>query len=325
MRISVGPESPGHSSPVAIAREPGAENTARVSQTPDHDLVPFEPILADNPGSGIADELNRISERPEIRPSPTRNHLARFREGELPGAPMTNPARTEPRPPRITQSHSGDLPGANLPADSLSQSLEWNLLAELYRVTQTARVNGGVSVAETSPGRQHEASDANDDVYEENPDPYEPLMGELSSTAQPGNLPPAAHSRFEPIERPGDFVSGIADELNRLAEGTGIPAEPANPANPAPPEPIVVAADCQSGIAYELNRASEGLQSIPPDVSRIRPDQEVAFDVPPADPMRNQRPAAEIGLEDAIRLTRDAARAWMNVLTGPTLVRMTAR
>jgi hypothetical protein len=33
------------------------------------------------------------------------NRLAGFREGEPPGEPLANPARTEPRPPKITKSH----------------------------------------------------------------------------------------------------------------------------------------------------------------------------------------------------------------------------
>ena len=38
------------------------------------------------------------------------NHLARSWEGEPPGEPRRNPARTEPRPPGITQGHLGPNP-----------------------------------------------------------------------------------------------------------------------------------------------------------------------------------------------------------------------
>jgi len=44
------------------------------------------------------------------------NHLARFREGEPPGEPISQAARTEPRPPRITKAHlsPGDSPKATV-------------------------------------------------------------------------------------------------------------------------------------------------------------------------------------------------------------------
>ncbi len=37
----------------------------------------------------------------------TLNGLARFRDGEPPGEPISQGARTEPRPTRITEAHSG--------------------------------------------------------------------------------------------------------------------------------------------------------------------------------------------------------------------------
>ncbi len=81
----------------------------------------------------------------------------------------------------------------------------------------------------------------------------------------------------------------LADTLNRAAEGIEMaPIEAAAPTPHRPSyEPIVVAADASS-LADELNRESEGC-SVEPDT--------------------------EPGIGDALRLTRSAALAWMNVLT----------
>jgi hypothetical protein len=103
-------------------------------------------------------------------------------------------------------------------------------------------------------------------------------------------LPPARAPRrsFEPLAV-ADGTSSIADALNRASEGLDI--DPAAVAVRAPRRPSfepIAAEEATSGLADELNRASEGLTTV----------QDV-----------------EPNIRTAIRLTHEAALAWMNVLT----------
>src|SRR5262249_50929595 len=166
----------------------------------------------------------------------------------------------------------------------------------------------------------------------------------------------AVRPRFEPIELPADLAlaGGIAEELNRFAEGIGNPGEDtAKPiVNSRRFEPIVAMMDAESGTAYELNRASEGLDPVVPrgeDRDRPAPQllssrgssgadaaspslPELAAGPPQPSSLADRFPggggsaddraAADAGLGQAIRLTREAASAWLGVLKGPTRVTM---
>ena len=104
--------------------------------------------------------------------------------------------------------------------------------------------------------------------------------------------------------------------MNRFAEGIEIRPEDAapRPVRTQRFEPIKVPADLESGIAYELNRASEGLDIVPSEVHTIS-DARPA--IPASEPTaHSEGNHASIG--KALSLTRDAAFAWMNVLTGMT-------
>ena len=145
----------------------------------------------------------------------------------------------------------------------------------------------------------------------------------LASSAQPEPAPIVARPEFELIRPLVDLQTDTAAELNRFAEGIEIhPEGPApRPARTLTFEPIKVPADRESGIAYELNRASEGLEILPPEVRTVgdaRP--RIPGSEPAADPEGHH---ASLGR--ALSLTRDAAFAWMNVLTGMTPVSMTSR
>jgi hypothetical protein len=100
---------------------------------------------------------------------------------------------------------------------------------------------------------------------------------------------PEHRPSFEPIALVADAPS-IADELNRVSEVVDIDPTTATIPTPRGPafEPIAVA-EGESGIADELNRCSDGLST--PEAAE-----------PPS-------------LKNALSLTRDAALAWMNVLT----------
>ena len=62
-----------------------------------------EPTLED--AVALADELEWALSRLNVFGRRVLNRLARFREGEPPGEPISQAARTEPRPPRITKAH----------------------------------------------------------------------------------------------------------------------------------------------------------------------------------------------------------------------------
>ncbi len=93
---------------------------------------------------------------------------------------------------------------------------------------------------------------------------------------------------FEPIATVAD-ASGIGDELNRASEGIDLDPGAVATRTPRRPrfEPIEVMGDALS-LADELNRASEGLTTT-----------------------RDAEPT----IRTALKLTHEAALAWLNVLT----------
>jgi hypothetical protein len=120
------------------------------------------------------------------------------------------------------------------------------------------------------------------------------LFAENQVWSEPAAAPdvapvPEHRPSFEPIAPVAD-ASSIADELNRASEAVDI--DPTTATIPTPRgsafEPIAVA-EGESGIADELNRQSDGLSTLE----------------------AVERPS----IENALTLTRDAALAWLNVLT----------
>jgi len=112
----------------------------------------------------------------------------------------------------------------------------------------------------------------------------------------------------------------VMDDLDIEVAGTLLPQDDGfgafaltvgkKPLVPAPKprfEPLVPGPEVSVGIAYELNRRSEGLQIAPPTFPAAT---KVATSTP--------RPTRE--LNRAVKLTRDAVYAWVNVFTGPALV-----
>jgi hypothetical protein len=72
-------------------------------------------VTISSPGGDQA-TLRSRSWHPRVAPIPSvdtfvLNALARSWEGEPPGEPQRNPARTEPRPPGIMQSRLDDMTG----------------------------------------------------------------------------------------------------------------------------------------------------------------------------------------------------------------------
>jgi hypothetical protein len=136
---------------------------------------------------------------------------------------------------------------------------------------------------------------ADNQVWGEPADAVETVLADNQVWAEPTDepiatsVPPAweARPRFEPIVV--DDAPSIADVLNRTSDGIDLDPSSVAVRTPDRPsfEPIAVANDSPS-IADELNRASDGIA--------------IAQKVEPQ-------------FQTAIRLTRDAVLAWMNVLT----------
>jgi hypothetical protein len=138
-------------------------------------------------------------------------------------------------------------------------------------------------VATIRPPAATQPVEAVDRLFADNQVWAEPVATAMSAPPAPQSRP-----RFEPIAV-AESASSLADELNRASEGIDIQVATAPTPAPRQPsfEPIAVAEDASS-LADELNRMAEGLPAV-------------------GDP--------EPSVNTAIRLTRDAALAWMNVLT----------
>jgi hypothetical protein len=198
-----------------------------------------------------------------------------------------------------------------LPALS-GDSIEMRLAVAFCRFAERWEGDGTAAPRTAYQAPDVGAVDAIDEVFEKNIEAFGPPAEGLASTVQAAPLPDADRVEPELIESLADCKSGIAEERNRPAEDIEFRPEDAGirPARIRTFEPIEVPADLESGIAYELNRASEGLGNVP----------------------RNERAdRSEAGGDDgrgigkAVRLTREAAFAWMSLLTGPAPVEMTSR
>jgi hypothetical protein len=232
-----------------------------------------------------------------------------------------------------------------------SDSVDLKLAVELCRLIESSPIEETPS-APSAPRRPESETIAS--IFEENLDGYEPDAEGLAANTQPAALSSAARPQYDPIDPSGDLANGLANELNRLSEGMETPAVPAATVVTRAPqmEPIDVPANPESGIAYELNRGSEGLGMVPPGLEKpgdrgprlswglellsLNAWEPGACPRAPGPPdlvgvttcagrSENIRATFDGGLGRAISLTRDATLAWMNVLMGPTVVKMTAR
>jgi hypothetical protein len=256
--------------------------------------VTFRPIpIADDRDNRLADELNRLSEGLD--------------------GPATNAA--------IAESP------ADFVAVSSSDPIELKLALELCRIVEASAHDETVSSPAVSQPRQAEADPTIDEIFADGLNVFATPVQGPAVPVGPEPTSPAARTTFELIRPLVDFESDTAAALNRFAEGIEIVAEdaPPQPARIQAFEPIKVPADLESGIAYELNRASEGLESVLPEVggfAKARPPIPASG---PAAPAEGDRNPGDASIGKALDLTRDAALAWMNVLTGMTPVVTTSQ
>ena len=224
------------------------------------------------------------------------------------------PVKTEDVASTTASSHS----------DEMGQSMVFCKFAEANPVDEMLPSSSTIG---------QEAHEAAGGIFEEDPGGYEPSEEALASEA---GQPPmtTAKPSFELIEPTDGTTDLIASELNRLSDGMAVAPEfrAVQPARRPRFEPIVLADDLDSGTADELNRASEGLAIVPPKAGRggqpefaptARADRQPVLNPEGArgahTPGRTgYRPDIDGGtLRRAFRMTGDAARAWMEVLSGP--------
>lgn len=146
----------------------------------------------------------------------------------------------------------------------------------------------------------------------------EPMPAEVFAEAEP--VPAEVPAEADPDATFGAILEAMVADFD--ADATlPAPAEPAIPqevavavAPPAPEPELEPAEDLYPGLAYALNRDAEGLTippAEPPAVAPAAPEPDLAAVPAPARPDR---------LRTAVRLTGEAAMAWLSLLhTSPAV------
>ena len=171
------------------------------------------------------------------------------------------------------------------------------------------RSEADVSLASRVSG-EIKSDEAVDEIFQEGMAVFAPSTEGSVSNFQAASPPEATQADADLIKPLVSCKLEIAEESERIDEAVEVRRVNAgmDPVRILKFEPIAVPADLGSGVAYELNCAAEGLEIGPQEVRKhgdVRP-----------------RISAEAGMDDdrgvekAVRLTRDAAFAWVNLLGG---------
>ncbi|MHB1556732.1 MAG: hypothetical protein ACYC61_04535 [Isosphaeraceae bacterium] len=285
----------------AFAVAPAAKESAVPTPSP-----MWTPIRVEEQVSGLAHELNRRSEGLDLQ--------------VLPPAPRHAAV--------ATNSRRGKDAGLERIVRTL---LDRDLIDELARIGRDG-ASDGPEVAVVDPVRRARSAGM----------VLECTLGHVpSSPRSPRGIVavpevrPATPARIEPIAPVEEKELGLAFALNRFGEAV----DPAHPATwmsvvASAPARIVPVEAPDTGLAHELNRAAEGLAQRAIGPAGDEPaGREVG--VPRAPAARapigvgqaNAEQTPSVG--NAVRLTREAARAWMDVLRttggGESAVRVSAR
>ena len=255
----------------------------------------FDPIpVAQDLDCGIADELNRVSDGVTI---PPRAILIAETRPDFASAPSID-------------------------------SIETRLALEVCRFVENRRVVENLAPLAVDQPRQAQDVDSIGALFGTDMAMFAPSADTPTSDIPAESPPNPARVEIDSYEPLVDCKSGIDGERARSAER--IEPEPGpevvgrRPARVWTFALIEVPADLESGTAYELNHASEGLGIVPADPRRLG-------NTPPPGRGREHAAHAEAKADEdkslgkAIRLTRDAASAWMDLFSGPTPVEMTSR
>ncbi len=149
----------------------------------------YEPILIDEDlVSGVAHELNRMAEG-------------------LDSASIVA-ARAESRPDSATASSC--------------DSVELRLAVDFCRSFQVPRAHAPATTHSRSRPTNTETIVVVDDMFEENPEAFEPSAEGMASNVEAGSIPAEPPSSVEPIELFADSTESLSEEPDRLGEGGDI-------------------------------------------------------------------------------------------------------
>jgi hypothetical protein len=282
--------------------------------------VSFEPIALDHTlESGVAYELNHMSEGTEMG-------VAAAKTGEIessfaPGIAtdwleLRLAVSLAERIDASRRSHAPDTSGLH----ASKQSEITRPLSERITANPTPPIPPTAVVATVDPRPRVEPNrptpEPRQETYPEIPYELNRLFAGLEAqTEERRPAPTVARTVIEPIEVTSDLESGIAYELNRMSEGVGIAVPPVR----GPAEDRVDRPTTLTHASPSANERSSAPTQVPATTHLAGGGDAVT---PPTFGRAEPRDA---NLGQAIRLTRDAACAWMNVLLGPAMVRMTSR
>ena len=170
--------------------------------------------------------------------------------------------------------------------------------------------------SETPPLPSFALLEASENLYFSGPlEPISPA-GSVTVVAQerpaPRSEERAIPESMDELEWPDDGLTiehdGFAVAWIPLRRVAPSPAPAQTPRAAGHFEPLEVEDNVESRFADELNRRSEGFDSPAPTIASAR-RTDVSFNPPPARELNR-----------AMKLTRDAVYAWVNVFTGPAVV-----
>jgi len=272
----------------------------------------IEPVVvAKNPGGGGADKLIQQSRGIGINPpmaAAPRPAVASAPQSAVTSAPRP-PVASAPRPPMASAPRpavaSAPRPVVTSPARPAMASAPRPVVTSPARPAMASQTSFGPMETSASLYFAGELTPPAKSVL---PTPRrEPTKPSATPVAV---RPPLSLPATQTRELPDDLDIEVAGELVLEDDGFGAPARAAKaPVTAATPrfEPLEVSCDYYMGTAFELNFRNDGL-SIPAE-SAV---ETAKTDVP--------APHSGRDLSRAVKLTRDAVYAWVNVFTGPALV-----
>lgn len=255
----------------------------------------FEPILPEERLSDPAIELNRVAEVVDIAPVPV------VVRGDLKRAGTSGPA---------VEPWAGELM-----AIATSRGPETTGLAVLLKFAERPDLivhatAEPLSIRRSAPGGAK----------------WNCVFTRSNATGDPAVLAP----RFDPIEPLADRRSDIAEELNRFGEHFELaPSADTTPvASNHRWEPIQPDQTYETDLASALNHAADGMAVAWETDETSKPTHTARATASRPNPTSAERlsssgPATD--LADALRLTGQAAHAWMRIMTGPAVLQVSAR
>ena len=179
----------------------------RTAVTASYEPIPIDEDLV----SGVAHELNRMAEGLDIA--------------------------------SIVAALAGSRP--DFAAALSCDSIELKLAVDFCRSFEGPRAHALDTAHARSQPTNTETIVMVDDMFEENPEAFEPSAEGMASNVEAGSIPGLPPSYVEPIELLADFTESLSEEPNRLGEAADIPSQDVatRPARTRNPGQIEVPAD----------------------------------------------------------------------------------